>query len=53
MTGPHLTRQDEVLPAPDCATEERIDHFDFGNWPEVFGLVLTGMLVWLTFALMG
>lgn len=50
---PHLTRQDEDLSAPEYATEERIHRYDFGNWPEIFGLALTGLLVWLTFAFTG
>ncbi|MHA6344264.1 hypothetical protein [Roseivivax sp. CAU 1761] len=49
----HLTRQDEDLSAREYATEERRDHFEFGNWPELAGLALTLLLTWLTFALTG
>ena len=48
-----LTRQDEDISAPEFTAEERADHHDFGNWPELFGLVLTGLLVWLAFAFTG
>ena len=53
MTDDKLARQDEEISAPEFASEERRDHHDFGNWPEVFGAVMTVGLVWLTFALTG
>ncbi|MCV2867473.1 hypothetical protein OEW28_02395 [Defluviimonas sp. WL0002] len=53
MTNDKLTHQDEDISAPEFATEEALDKHEFGNWPEVFGLVLTAFLMWLTFALTG
>ncbi len=53
MSDDHLTKQDEDISAPEFEAEEARDHYDFGNWPEFFGLILTGLLVWLTFALTG
>jgi hypothetical protein len=53
MSDDHLTRQDEDISAPGFAAEERRDRHDFGNWPELLGLILTAFLVWLTFALTG
>lgn len=49
----HLTRQDEDMSAAEFIAEETEDHFDFGNWPELFGLCLMGFLIWLTFAFTG
>ncbi|MBN8189448.1 hypothetical protein JF540_22445 [Salipiger thiooxidans] len=53
MTDPHLTRQDEEISAPDYTAAERREAYDFGNWPEILGLALTLLLVWLTFAFTG
>ena len=53
MTAPHLPRQDEDLSAPEFGGEERADAHDFGDWPEVFGLVAVALLCWLTFAFTG
>lgn len=53
MSDNDLTRQDEDLAAADLAAEDRVDGYDFGNWPEIFGLALTALLVWLTFAFTG
>lgn len=53
MSDEHLTRQDEELSAPELEAEDRLDGYDFGNWPEILGLVLTGLLIWLTFAFTG
>lgn len=53
MTDPKLTRQDEDISAVEYETEETADYHDFGNWPEVFGLVMTVFLVWLTFGFNG
>ena len=53
MKNDDLTRQDEDISAPDFAHDTQTDGYDFGNWPEVFGLLLTGLLVWLTFAFTG
>ncbi|WP_372989448.1 hypothetical protein [Sulfitobacter sp.] len=53
MTDPHLTKQDEDISAPEYAAEDGKDHYDFGSWPEVVGVALTVLLVWLTFAFNG
>lgn len=53
MTDQKRTRQDEDISAPEYEAEAHNDHNDFGNWPEVFGVVLTALLVWLTFAFTG
>ncbi|EAU46176.1 hypothetical protein [Salipiger bermudensis] len=53
MSDDHLTRQDEDLSAPELAAEDRQDGHDFGNWPELLGLALTALLIWLTFAFTG
>ncbi|MEZ5798233.1 MAG: hypothetical protein R3D63_12555 [Paracoccaceae bacterium] len=53
MSNDHLTRQDEDISAPEFAAEEGTDHKDFGNWPEVAGLVFTIFVIWLTFAFTG
>jgi len=53
MTEPNLTRQDEDISAPEYTAEDLQGHHDFGNWPEVFGVLLTAFLVWLIFALNG
>lgn len=53
MSDKHLTKQDEDISAPEFAAEETAEHKDFGNWPEVFGLILTVLLVWLTFGFTG
>ncbi|WP_347311818.1 hypothetical protein [Defluviimonas sp. SAOS-178_SWC] len=53
MTDDKFTRQDEDISAPEFASEETRDKHEFGNWPEVFGFLLTAFLFWLTFALTG
>ncbi|WP_164870818.1 hypothetical protein [Mesobaculum littorinae] len=53
MTDPHLTRQDEDISASEYASDSQLEPYAFGNWPEVLGLALTLLLVWLTFALTG
>ena len=53
MTEPDLTRQDEDVPATDYLDDLAKERQAFGNWPEVFGLVLTAVLVWLLFTLNG
>ncbi len=45
-----LTRQDEEISAAEFDIEERRDHHDFGNWPEVMGLALVALVTWLIFA---
>ncbi len=49
MDEDDLTRQEEDISAREFAEEESTEP-DFGNWPELFGLCLTAILVWLTFA---
>lgn len=48
-----LTRQDEDISAAEFQTEERLDHHDFGDWPEMAGLVFTLFVTWLIFAFTG
>lgn len=49
----HFTRQDEDLAATEFGEEEVRDRHDFGNWPELFGLVLAIVATWLVFAFTG
>ncbi|MDQ0314313.1 hypothetical protein [Amorphus orientalis] len=53
MSDPNLTHQDEDLPAAEYGEEERSDHHDFGNWPELLGVILTAIVCWLIFAFTG
>lgn len=53
MTDSKFTRQDEDIAAPEFESEEGEDHHDFGNWPELFGVIMTAVLIYLTFALNG
>ncbi|MBL4807087.1 MAG: hypothetical protein JKY31_07335 [Rhodobacteraceae bacterium] len=53
MSDSKLTKQDEDISAPEFIAEEAQDGMDHGNWPEVFGLLLTAFLLWLIFALTG
>ncbi|MGF0540441.1 hypothetical protein ACQQ2Q_20795 [Agrobacterium sp. ES01] len=48
-----LTRQDEDISSSEFGAEETKDMHDFGNWPEVAGLVFTLFAIWLTFAFTG
>lgn len=48
-----LTRQDEDISAPEYGAEEQAERFDFGNWPDVVGAVMTGLLIWASFAFTG
>lgn len=48
-----LTRQDEDVTAAEFDAEEHADHHDFGNWPELVGLVFTLVVTWLMFAFTG
>jgi hypothetical protein len=48
-----LTRQDEDISHPEYAEEETRDRHDFGNWPEVAGVVFTIFIIWMTFAFTG
>lgn len=53
MTDQELTRQEDDLSATEFAAEEKSDNHDFGNWPEVFGVVMTIVVFWLMFAFTG
>lgn len=53
MSENNLTKQDEDLPAAEFEGEERSDGHDFGNWPEVVGLVCTILVTWLMFQFRG
>lgn len=53
MPEPDLTQQDEDLSAPEFDSEEKRDGCDFGNWPELAGLVLTLFVIWLIFSFRG
>ncbi|SFS51678.1 hypothetical protein SAMN04488040_0721 [Sulfitobacter marinus] len=53
MENPKLTKQDEDISAPEFTHEETQDDTKHGNWPEVLGVVLTAVLVWLMFAFTG
>lgn len=53
MSDEHLTRQDEDISAPELDTEDSLEGYAFGNWPEVLGVALTALLIWLTFAFTG
>ena len=48
-----LTRQDEDLAAAEFSEEEVRDRHNFGNWPELFGLGLAIVVIWLVFAFTG
>lgn len=48
-----LTRQDEDISAPEFEAEESEDRHTFGNWPEVFGTLLTALLLYLSFGFNG
>ncbi len=53
MSEDDLTKQDEDMSVSEFQAEEAADGYDFGDWPEVFGALLTALLVWLTFAFTG
>jgi hypothetical protein len=53
MSDPKVTHQDEEISATEFGAEEKRDHHDFGNWPEVAGVVLTLFVTWLIFAFTG
>jgi hypothetical protein len=48
-----LTRQEEDLSVVEYDAEETLDTFDFGNWPELAGLVGAALVCWLLFAFTG
>ena len=48
-----LSRQDEEISPTQFADEEARDSHDFGNWPEVAGLVFTILVIWMLFAFAG
>lgn len=49
----NLIRQDEDISAPEFSDEEFRDSHDFGNWPEVAGLIFTIFVIWLMFTFRG
>jgi hypothetical protein len=53
MNNPDLSRQDEDMSAAGFGEDETRDGHDFGNWPEVAGLIFTALLLWLMFAFTG
>ncbi|MEW5423309.1 hypothetical protein [Amorphus sp. 3PC139-8] len=53
MSDPRYTHQDEEVSATEYSEEERSDRHDFGNWPELFGVLLTAFVCWLIFAFTG
>lgn len=53
MDEDDLTRQDEDISVEEYIADEREEPYDFGNWPELFGVLLTALLVWLTVAFTG
>ena len=52
MNEDDLTRQDEYVAATEFDREEASEP-DFGNWPELLGVVLTVLLIWMSFAFRG
>ncbi|WP_346915140.1 hypothetical protein [uncultured Roseibium sp.] len=52
ITDQDLTRQDEDISPQEFQAEEAREA-DFGNWPELAGLVFTAFVIWLTFAFTG
>jgi hypothetical protein len=53
MSDKDLTHQEEELSLSEFESEERQDGHDFGNWPEVAGLVFTIFVAWLIFFFRG
>lgn len=53
MIDSKLTKQDEDISAPEFTDEEAEVHTNHGNWPELFGVALTLVLLWLIFAYTG
>lgn len=45
MRKDELTRQDDELTVSD--SPEEVNQFRFGYWPEIAGLVATGLIIWL------
>lgn len=52
MENDDLTRQEEDIAAGEFDREEGREPW-FGNWPELFGLLLTAALIWMSFAFRG
>lgn len=42
--------RDEELTPQEFEIEKCLDKYDFGIWPEVAGLGLTGFVIWVMFA---
>lgn len=53
MTDSKQTLQDKESSEPEFLSEEAKKYGKHGNWPEVFGVLLTLFLCWLTFELTG
>ncbi|WP_445682280.1 hypothetical protein [Radicibacter daui] len=53
LTRADLTRQDEDMSAVGFGEDETLDRHDFGNWPEVAGVIFTALVLWLMFAFTG
>lgn len=53
MSDHDLTKQDEDLSLPEFEGEEQQDGHDFGNWPEILGLLFTIFVCWLIFTFRG
>lgn len=45
MRKDELTRQDDELTVSD--SPEEVNQFRFGFWPEIFGLVASGAIIWI------
>ncbi|MDI7863120.1 hypothetical protein MRS76_14260 [Rhizobiaceae bacterium n13] len=47
-----LMKGDEDISPVEFAADEAAEP-DFGNWPEIIGVVATALLIWFTFAFTG
>ncbi|MDT8895327.1 hypothetical protein RSO41_11745 [Halomonas sp. I1] len=45
LRNDELTRQDDELTVSDSPKE--VNQFRFGFWPEVAGLVASGIIIWI------
>ena len=52
MQTDDLTQHEEDIAAEEFDHEE-VREPQFGNWPELVGLLLTAALVWMSFAFRG
>lgn len=44
---------DEGIAPEAFEAEEAADHIDFGNWPEIVGLVFAALVTWMIFTVTG